>query len=100
MADEQGLLGDENIRCSDCYPTLCVYAKSLSCVRLFVTAWTVARQAPLSTGFSRQEYWRGLPCPPPGDLPDSGIEPTSLACLASAGGFFTTGATWEAHPAL
>ena len=52
-------------------------AKSLSCVRLFVTPWTVARQAPLSMGFSRQEHWSGLPCPPPGDLPDPGIEPES-----------------------
>ena len=42
---------------------------------LFVTLWTVACQAPLSMGFSRQEYWSGLPCPPPGDLPDPGIEP-------------------------
>ena len=47
------------------------------CVRLFVTPWTVAHQAPLSVGFSRQEYWSGLPCPPPGDLPDSGIKPVS-----------------------
>ena len=43
------------------------------------TPWTVARQAPLSMGFSRQEYWSGLPCPHPGDLPDPGIEPRSLA---------------------
>ena len=43
-----------------------------------VTPWTAARQAPLSTGFSRQEYWSGLPCPPPGDLPDPGMEPESL----------------------
>ena len=43
--------------------------------QLFVTLWTVAHQAPLSMGFSRQEYWNGLPCPPPGDLPDPGIEP-------------------------
>ena len=47
-------------------------------VRLFATLWTVAHQAPLFVGFSRQEYWSGLPCPPPGDLPDSGIKPTSL----------------------
>ena len=45
-------------------------------VRLFATLWTVAYQAPLSTGFSRQEYWSGLPFTPPGVLPDSGIEPT------------------------
>ena len=48
-----------------------------SCVQFFVTLWTVAHQAPLSTGFSRQEYWSGLPCPPPGDLPDPGIKPAS-----------------------
>ena len=51
--------------------------KSLSRVRLFVTPWTVAYQAPLSMGFSRQEYWSGLPFPSPGDLPDPGIEPGS-----------------------
>ena len=48
-------------------------------------------------GFSRQEYWSGLPYPPPGDLPEPGIEPTSLASPTLAGGFFTTCATWEAH---
>ena len=49
-----------------------------SCVRLFVIPWTVAHQAPLSMGFSRQEYWSGLLCPPPGDLLDPGIEPASV----------------------
>ena len=68
----------------------------LSHVRLFVTLWTVALQAPLSIGFSRQEYWSGLPCPSPGDLPDPGIEPVSLTSPALAGGFFTTRTTWEA----
>ena len=53
--------------------------ESLSHVRLFVTPWTTAHQAPLSMGFSRQEYWSGWPCPPPGDLPDPGIEPLSPA---------------------
>ena len=48
-----------------------------SCVRLFATLWTVAHQAPLSMGFSTQEYWSGLPCPPPGDLLHPGTEPTS-----------------------
>ena len=57
---------------------MCVSAKSLSRVQLFVTPCTVAHLAPLSMGFSRQEYWSGLPCPPSGDLPDPGIEPTSL----------------------
>ena len=52
-----------------------------SCVRLFVTLWTVAHQTPLSLGFSRQEYWSGLPCPPPVDLPNPGIKPTSLKSL-------------------
>ena len=47
-------------------------------VQLFETLWTVALQAPLSMGFSRQEYWSGLACPPPGDLPDPGIKPMSL----------------------
>ena len=65
-------------------------------VQLFATPWTVARQAPLSMGFSRREYWSGLPCPPPGDLPDPGIELRSLTSLALAGGFSTTIATWEA----
>ena len=51
--------------------------KSLSCVQLFATPWTVAYQVSLSTEFSRQEYWSGLPFPFPGDLPDPGIEPES-----------------------
>ena len=54
----------------------------------------------LSVGFSRQEYWSGLPCPPPRRLPDPGIEHTSLASPALAGGFFTTNATWEAPASL
>ena len=69
----------------------------LSHVQLFTTTWTVASQAPLFMEFSRQEYWSGLPFPPPGDLPDPGIEPTSLASPALADGLFTTSATWEAH---
>ena len=56
-----------------------VKVKSLSRVQLFATPWTVAHQAPPSMGFSRQEYWRGLPFPSPGDLPDLGIEPGSPA---------------------
>ena len=65
-------------------------------VQLSMTLWTVARQAPLSMGFSRQEHWNGLPFPSPGDLPDSGIKPKSLTSPALAGGFFATRATWEA----
>ena len=52
-----------------------------SCVRVFAAPWTVAHQAPLSMGFSKQEYWSGLPFPPPGDLPKPGIKPTSLSLL-------------------
>ena len=62
----------------------------LSHVQLFVTPMTVAHQAPLSMGFFRQEYWSGLPFSTPGDLPDPGIKPGSLASPALAGGFFTT----------
>ena len=65
-------------------------------VQLFVTPWTIACQAPLSMRFSRQESWSGLPCPPPGDLPDPEVEPASLMSPALAGGFFTTSTTWEA----
>ena len=71
-------------------------ARSLSCVWLFAIAWTVARQAPLFMGFSRQEYWREVSFPTPRDLPDPGIEFTSLASPALAGRFFTTSATWSA----
>ena len=61
-----------------------VECQSLSCARLFATPRTVARQAPLSMGFSRQEYWSGLPFPSPGDLPNPGIEPGSPALQADA----------------
>ena len=71
-----------NLRCSPthmvCLVCMCVCVCVLSRVRLFATLWTVAHQAPLSMGFSRQEYWSRLPCPPPGDLPDPGIKPASL----------------------
>ena len=63
----------------------------------FVTPWTVAHQAPLSMGFSRQEYWSGWPCPPPGDLFIPGIEPASRTSPALAGRFCTSRATWEAQ---
>ena len=67
-----------------------------NCVQFFVTPWSVAHEASLSMGFSRQEYWSGLPFPSPGDLPDPGIEPTPLASPAFSGGFLITSATWEA----
>ena len=74
---------------------VCVCARThahtewVSHVWLVVTPWTVAHQAPLSMELPRQECWSGLPFPPPGDLPDSGIKPTSLVSPALAGRFFT-----------
>ena len=86
-----------------CYFTknyLCNYIHEICvCVCVCVCArilWTVACQAPLSMGFSRQEYCSGLPFLLPGDLPYPGIKLTSLMSLALAGGFFTISATWEA----
>ena len=76
--------------------TVCLLSR-FSHVGFFATLWIVAHQSPLSMGFSRQEYWSGLPCSPPGDLPDPGIKPTSLMSPAMAGGFFTISTTWEAH---
>ena len=80
------------ISCRNTYfhQVLHAYSKlTYSC--LCVTPWTVARQAPLSVTFSRQEYWSGLPCPPPGDLPDPGVEPASLMSFALVGRVFTAG---------
>ena len=68
-----------------------------SCVQPFATLWTVACQAPLSMGFSRQEYWSGLPFHSPGHLSNPGIKPVSVMSPALAGRFFTTRATWEVH---
>ena len=89
-------------RCSQCRRSMLhtEEVKSLSRVQLFATLWTVSHKAPLSMGFSRQEYCSGLPCPPPGDLLDPGIEPSSLKSPALAGGFFTTSTTWEAPEGL
>ena len=70
---------------------------SLSRAPLSATPWTVARQAPLSVGLSRPEYWSGLPFAPRGDLPDPGMELTSLLSPALVGGFFTIRATWDIH---
>ena len=68
----------------------CSFALMLNSGQLLAIPWTVAGQVPLSAGFSRQEYWSGLPVPPPGDLPHPGIEPRSLVSPTLAGGFFTT----------
>ena len=80
-----------------CYVAICRqhnHAKFLQ-LCLFATQWTLAHQASLSMGFSRQEYWSGLPFLPPGYLHNPEIEPTALKPPALAGGFFTTSATWE-----
>ena len=67
-----------------------MFVRLLSCVQLFVTPWTVARQVPLSMGFSRHKYWSGLLFISSRSLPDPGMEPMSSAAPALAGGFFTT----------
>ena len=67
-----------------------LYTHVLICIQLFATPWTVAHQAPLSMGFFRQEYWNKLPFPPPGDVPDPGIEFASPESPALVRGFFTT----------
>ena len=76
--------------------SLCAKQAWLQYVSNSATPWTVACQAPLSTGFSRQETWSGLPCPSSRDLPDPGIEPMSLMSPALASGFIATNANWEA----
>ena len=75
----------------------CVFMCTLSCsvVSDSVTLWTVDGRAPLFMGLSEQEYWSGLPFLPPGDLPDSGIEPMSLVSPALLGGFFTSELLWK-----
>ena len=72
-------------------------AKSLQLCLTLATLWTSACQAPLSMGLSKQEYWNGLPYPPPVDLPNPGIKLVSLMSPALTDGFFTTSATWETH---
>ena len=81
---------------SELTPISFLSACTLSCfshVRVLATLRTVAHQTRVSTGVSRQEYWSGLPCPPPGDLPNPRIKPPFLASRTLAGRFFTTGAT-------
>ena len=73
----------------------CAVLSHFNHVQLFATLWTIALQAPLSKKFSKQEHWSRLPYPPPGDLPDPGIEPVPLMSPAMAGRFFTTRATWD-----
>ena len=89
---------DDTVLNSGISEDVCVRALSHSVVSDFVTLWAVARQAPLFMGFSRQEYWSGLPFPPSGDHPDLGIEPASPVAPAFAGRFFSIeppGKPWE-----
>ena len=77
---------------------MCIHACNIaSVVSDFVWPYGLQLQAPLPMGFSRQENWSGLPCPPPGDLSVTGIKPVSLMYLALTGRLLTTSATWEAH---
>ena len=88
------------------YLNIYTHVHVLSRVWLFVTPWTVAHQAPLSMGFSRQEHWSGLPFPPPGDLPDVGMEPTSPASqvnsslLSHPGSIFLRSCSFSSHQRL
>ena len=78
-------------------PPACMHVKLLLSCPTLCDPMNCSPQAPLPMGFSRQEYWSGLPCPPPGDFPDRGIKPTSLMFPVLAGGLFTTSTTWEAQ---
>ena len=78
------------VRADRVAPKVCAHAQSLRRDGLGATQQTAAHQAPLSTGCSRQEHWSGLPCPPPGELPDTGIKLESPVSPALAGEFFTT----------
>ena len=83
------------------WPSHAQTASPIVCAKSFSRVWLCdpmdcSLQAPLSMGFSRQEHWSGLPCPPPGDLPDPGIRPVSLMSPALTGRFFTTSTSWEA----
>ena len=75
--------------------TVCVCAQLLNCVQIFVTLWTVNLTGSLSMGFSRQGYRSRLPFPSPGDIPDSGIEPTSLAWQTDSLPLHYLGSGWD-----
>ena len=87
---QQGSFSRGRVSAESLFHLCCAGLSRFSRVRLFATLQTVALQASLSMGFPRQGYWRGLPCPPPGDLPDPAIKPMSLMSPALASGFFTT----------
>ena len=91
--DSSEVRGLHNLHDFSSSPICVCMLSHFSLVQLFVTLWIIAHQASLFMGFFRQEYWSGLSCPAPGDLPNLGTEPTSLVALALAGGFFSTSAT-------
>ena len=100
MRGQQGsILSESGTKSNRAIQVHCMHAcKVASAVSNSATLRTVARQAPLSMGFSRQEYWSGSRALLQGNLPDPGVESASLMSPALAGGFFTTNATQEAHP--
>ena len=73
---------------------MCVFITSLQLCPTLCNLWTVSHQILLSMELSRQKFWSGLPCPPPGDFPDPGIEPVSFKSLVLAGRLFITSTTW------
>jgi len=85
---------------SACHGLLSHTQSHFSHVQLFMTPWTIARQAPLPIGFSRQVYWSGMLFPSPGDLPNPVIEPVTLVSPALEGVFFTTSTIWEAQATI
>ena len=86
-----------NWKCSSTGVLLCVCAKLLQQCPTLCDLKDCSLPVPLFMKFSRQTHWSGWPCPPPGGLPESGIEPVSFMSPALAGGFFTTGTIWEAQ---
>ena len=93
MRDEQNIPPHIHMHTHICSCVL----RCFSCAQLFATLWIMAHQVPLSMGFPGQKDWSELPCPPPGDLPDPGIQPVSLMSPALAGGFFITSTIQEAQ---
>ena len=87
----------ENSKCGLSNYWVCPCMLSFQSCPTLLRHWAVARQTSLSMGVSRQEYWSGFPCPPPGDLPDPGLEPMSLMSHVLAGRFFTTSSNREAQ---
>ena len=77
------------------YECVCLCARAY--VQLLANPWNAVHQAPLSIELSRQEHWSGFPFPTPGDIPDPGIQPESMASPALVSRFFTNSATWESH---